>query len=288
MRPAEFRLEFFDRHMPSYAAWVRAQTGARDRQAFDAKFARLTKDLAPISAVLIVAAFILATLGFPRGIVRLSSDGATMRFGGTPYRIFGVSGRVLEAQKESTTEISGGGGGGTIVDGRGTINIDPIKSTTTIGDTVFIEDDDGEEHAVKLTDFDLAVRAGNRLSVKAFAPRGDDSGWIMFVYNHSTRTPYLQHDVAKQLLKPSFLWLLLTVLGLIGAWGLTSLLPTEGSMDFGGKILYVLAAATWVEFFRRSVASLRFGRFRKSAAYKRFVQQVAEEQPVTVAAVAVD
>ena len=274
--------------MPSYAAWVRAHSGARDRQAFDAKFARLTEDLAPISAVLIVAVFILATLGFPRGIVRLSSDGATMRFGGTPYRIFGVSGRVLEAQKESTTEISGGGGGGTIVDGRGTINIDPIKSTTTIGDTVFIEDDDGEEHAVKLTDFDLAVRAGNRLSVKAFAPRGDDSGWIMFVYNHSTRTPYLQHDVAKQLLKPSFLWLLLTVLGLIGAWSLTSLLPTEGGFDFGGKILYVLAAATWVEFFRRSVAALRFRRFRKSAAYKRFVQQIAEEQPATVATVAVD
>ena len=288
MRPAEFRLEFFDRQMPSYAAWVREQTGARDRQRLDRRLARAAEFLAPASAVLIVLAFVLAVRGFPRGIVKLSGDGSTMRFGGTPYRIFGVTGEVLEAQKESTTEISGGGGGGTIVDGRGTIRIDPIKSTTTIGDTVFIEDDDGAEHSVKLTDFDLAVRAGNRLSVKALAPRGEDSGWIIFVYNHSTRTPYLQQDVAKQLLRPSFLWLLLTALGLIGAWSLTSLLPTEGSIDFGGKILYVLAAATWIEFFRRSVAALRFRRFKKSAAYRRFVQQIAEEQPVTVATVAVD
>ena len=288
MKPAEFRLEFFDRHMPSYAAWVRAQSGMRDRQIFGAKLARVTEAMAPLGVVLIILSFILATLGVPRGIARLSADGSTMRFGGKPYRIIGVTGRVLDAKKDITTEISGGGGGGTIVDGRGTITIDPIKSTTTVGDTVFIEDDDGTEHAVQLTDFDLAVRTGNRLSVKAFAPPRDDSGWIMFAYNHSTRTPYLQQDVAKRLLRPSFLWLLLTILGLIGAWSLTSMLPTESSIDFGGKIIYVLAGATWIEFFRRSVARLRLARFKNSAAYSKFVQQVAEERPVTASSVGID
>ncbi len=281
MDAAAFRLEFFDRHMPSYAAWVRTQGDARKQQISDAKIGKLLDGLGaiagPVGAILIVVIFLLAARGWPRGIASLSADGRAMAFGGTPYTIVGLTGQVLETRKDVTTEISGGGGGGTIIDGRGTINIDPIETTTTVGDTVFLEDDDGKEYGVQLTDFDLIVRAGNRLTIQLFKRKGEDSGWLMHAYNHSTREPFLQNDVAKRLLRPSKSWLLLTILGWVGAWNLLSLLPSEGGLDFGGTIIFILVAATWVEFFRRAVAHLRFKRFRTGDAYRQLVSNLAQE-----------
>jgi len=277
--PLAFRLEFYDRHIPSYAAWVRERDATFQQAKWNRKkrefFGSIGAGIGPISAIAIILIFILAALGIPRGIASLSKDGRVIRFGGKAYNIGGITGKVLDARKDITTEISGGGGGGTIVDGRGTINIDPITSTTTVGDTVFLEDDEGLEHSVKMTDLDLALRPGHRLSVMALARPGDDEGLIMYAYNHSTRESFLQTAVAKYLLRPSWLWLLLTILAWIGAWQLLSLLPSEDGLDFGGTIIFILVGATWIEFFRRAVASLRFKRFVKGKAYRRFVEAVA-------------
>lgn len=276
-----FRLEFFDRHMPAYAEWSRAQSAAWDQKKFNAKlnniFGALGGSTGWLGIGLVLLVFVLAALGIPRGTVRLSKDGQTIFFGGTPFSVNNLTGQVLDARKDITQEVSGGGGSGHIVDGRGSITIDPVVTTTTITDTLFLKDEEGLEHSIRLHDFDIVARPGNLVTVQQFARRGQQEGWLGHAYNHSTREAFLQNDVIKVLMRPSWFWLLLTILGWVIAWNLLSLLPSEGGLDFGGTIIFILVAATWLEFFRRSVASLRFRRFRKGRAYQRLLEDVAQE-----------
>jgi len=278
---AALRLEFFDRHMPAYAEWSRGKSAAWNRGKMNAKFGRIFGSMGePIGWIglgLVLVVFILAARGIPRGIVKMSKDGNTVSFGGKPYSVNYLTGQVLEIRKDVTQEISGGGGGGTIVDGRGTINIEPVKTKTTVTDTLYLADEDGLEHAVKLYDVSVDVRAGHRVTVQWLTARGRDSGPISQVYNHSTRVQFLSEGDIKALLRPSKFAYLLTIGGWIAAWQLLSLLPSEGGFDFGGTIIFIVVAATWIEFFGRTVASRRFGRFRKSAAFRDLVNGIVQE-----------
>ena len=267
--------------MPAYADWSRAEFVILDvrklMQKLDPFFRSMGEPVGVFGLGLVFVVFILAALGIPRGIASLSNDGETISFGGKPYSVNHSTGQVLEVRKDITQEISGGGGGGTIVDGRGTINIEPIKTETTITDTLYMADEDGIEHAVKLYNVDVDVRKGNLVTVQWLTARGSNSGPIAQVYNHSTRVQFLSVADIKALLRPSWFMYLLTIGGWVAAWQLLSLLPSEGGFDFGGTIIFILVAATWIEFFGRAVASLRFGRFKKSPAFQNLVKEIVQE-----------
>jgi hypothetical protein len=111
---------------------------------------------------------------------------ATINLGSRQIAIHSMSGEVMDSQKWTTTEISGGGGSGVISNGSGYIEKDEIKSKTTTHDQIIIRTADGEEESLKVEDMNLAVRQGHWVSLIWAIPSGWQEGPFVAVFNHNT------------------------------------------------------------------------------------------------------
>ena len=99
-----------------------------------------------------------------------------------------ASGVIVGEKKWTTTQVSGGGGGGYLHKGSGYISNSPVTSRTTTHDQILVRVEDGTEHAVTLSDVNLAVREGHRVSLIWGISRGADQGPYVGIYNHDTRS----------------------------------------------------------------------------------------------------
>jgi hypothetical protein len=105
----------------------------------------------------------------------------------TMFSICYIKGVVLGKDKHLETKMYGGGGGGYSYNGTGGSAPVSIGSTTTIHDKLYLMDDDNREHAVELTDWDVACREGHKLLVIWVIKGGKDEGPYVSVSNLSTR-----------------------------------------------------------------------------------------------------
>jgi hypothetical protein len=100
--------------------------------------------------------------------------------------LWAVTGQVVGEKKWSTTAVSGGGGGGLILGGDGFISRTRITSHTSIHDQIFVRTDDGGELPVELTNVNLAVRVGHRITVVWGIRKGKERGPYLGLYVHDT------------------------------------------------------------------------------------------------------
>ncbi len=121
--------------------------------------------------------------------------------GGTVYDLYSFTGKVAQANKHMETQVYGGGGGGYSYKGTGTSAPISISSTTVVHDEVFLIDEKGEEVALQLSNFDLAVREGHILTALWLIKEGKDSGKYIIIYNHNIKKRSINHSA----LRPCFL-----------------------------------------------------------------------------------
>jgi hypothetical protein len=111
---------------------------------------------------------------------------SSINLGSRQIAIHSMSGEVMDSQKWTTTEISGGGGRGVISNGSGYIERDEVKSKTTTHDQIIIRTADGEEESLKVENLNLAVRQGHWVSLIWAIPSGWKEGPFVAVFNHNT------------------------------------------------------------------------------------------------------
>ena len=111
---------------------------------------------------------------------------STINVGSRQIEIHSMSGEVMDSQKWTTTEISGGGGEGVLSNGSGYIKQDKIKSKTTTHDQIIIRTADGEEESLKVEDLNLAVRQGHWVSLIWAIPNGWREGPFVAILNQNT------------------------------------------------------------------------------------------------------
>lgn len=112
--------------------------------------------------------------------------------GGKQFTLYSITGIVEDSQKSSTMQVSGGGGGSY---GNGHSAPVHITSKTTIHDQLFVKDAAGVEHAFQLSDFNIAARTGNSVTVLWAVKAGKDSGEYIAVLNQTTQQNFFDSGV---------------------------------------------------------------------------------------------
>ncbi len=131
----------------------------------------------------------------------------TVNLSGKTYKLHVITGTVLSSLKYPEIQVSGGGvlsssGGGY------------ATSTTIIHDEFFLQDRKGNEHSFQLSDFNLAIRESNSVSVIAAVRENRASGPYIAVINHSTDKYYLSNQSLRRVCGPSKVLLIGLFLGL--------------------------------------------------------------------------
>jgi len=137
-------------------------------------------------------------------------------------------GNVVGATKQLETKVSGGGGGGGTFRGTGYSAPVQITSKTVTHDMIHLADEDGQEHALRLQDWDLSARETHLLTAVWLIRKGRKKGPYVAIHNHTlNETDYNERELAKM---HRSLWILLASLAII-------LLP----LSTGIKLVLVVA-----------------------------------------------
>ncbi len=100
------------------------------------------------------------------------------------YKLYWVTGKVVGQVKYATTTVSGRGGG-TSYGGTGSSSV-AISSSSTVHNDIFLVDSNGREHSFQLSNFNVACREGNQLTVIWAIRKGKKEGLYIAVLNHTT------------------------------------------------------------------------------------------------------
>lgn len=159
---------------------------------------------------------------------------ADLVINGKTYDHCWVRGTVVGANKQLETKVSGGGGGGSTYRGTGYTAPVAITSTTTTHDLVHLQEEGGGEHAIRLQNWDLAVRETHRLTAIWLVKKGRKHGPYVAIHNHTlNQTDYNDALLAKM---HRSLWILLVGLAV------ALFLPVGGGLKF---LLCVGVVAYW-------------------------------------------
>ncbi|GAA5017446.1 hypothetical protein GCM10023206_30200 [Acinetobacter puyangensis] len=107
---------------------------------------------------------------------------------GKNYNIYEFTGKVAHSNKQLETVVSGGGGGGATYQGTGGAAPVRISSTTYTHDDIFLVNDQGQEHVLRLVDWDIATREGHIIQAIWLIKEGKDEGSYVAINNLSTNT----------------------------------------------------------------------------------------------------
>ena len=94
-----------------------------------------------------------------------------------------VTGTVASADKQLETKVSGGGGGGGSYRGTGYTAPVTVSSKTVTHDAIYLVDANGQEHALRLQDWDLSVREGHELTAVWLIKKGKSKGDYVAMHN---------------------------------------------------------------------------------------------------------
>lgn len=122
--------------------------------------------------------------------------------GGRSYTLHGIKGTVVGTGKISDTRSTTSGG-----------NYNPNTGTyapvshhihTDIHDQIFLRDPEGHEHAIKLVNWNVAVREGHEWSAFWAIQKGNTSGDYIAVMNRTVNENMFAESTIKQMCKPKF------------------------------------------------------------------------------------
>lgn len=131
---------------------------------------------------------------------------------GKEYQIYSVSGKVLDSKKHYETKVSGGGGGGYTNQGSGYTAPVSISSTTVIHDSIFLQDKEGKEHSIQLTNFDVVSREGNELTAVWAIKKNKKKGPYIAIFNHSVSESAFNGSKMFWMMAPHWLILLAAII----------------------------------------------------------------------------
>jgi len=145
-----------------------------------------------------------------------------------------VRGTAVGVDKKLETKVQGSGGGGSSYRGTGYTAPVRITSSTTTHDLIHLQDENGKEHALRLQNWDLAVRETHELTAIWLVKPGKSGGPYVAIHNHSLdQTDYDEKGIAK-LARPLPI--------LLAAWLIIVLLPFSGGNTF---LLCVAVFVAW-------------------------------------------
>jgi len=98
------------------------------------------------------------------------------------YRTYGT---VLEHKRSSETHVSSSGGGGYVGKYGGHVEAAQIHSKVITTDDIWIETGNGNEEKISLTNYDVALRSGQKISIFHAILEGEKNGPYMCLVNHS-------------------------------------------------------------------------------------------------------
>jgi len=96
-----------------------------------------------------------------------------------------TSGTVLEHKRSSETHVSSSGGGGYVGSHGGQVAAAQVHSTVITTDDIWIEQENGSEKKISLTNYDVALRSGHKISIFYAVLEGENKGPYMCLVNHS-------------------------------------------------------------------------------------------------------
>lgn len=123
-----------------------------------------------------------------------------IKIGGTNYAIYYIKGTVVGKDKHLETQVSGGGGGGYSHQGTGYSGAVSISSRTITHDKIFLQDENGKEHAVELTNWDIACREGHQMLMQWIVKGNEKNGPYVCIANSNTDTVLTDNHKIKELL----------------------------------------------------------------------------------------
>ena len=103
-----------------------------------------------------------------------------IKAGGNKYRLEYTTGIVITHDKRTETVVHG--------------NASTTSSFSVVHDDIILLGDKGGEKAFQLVEFDVACREGNKLTIVWAAKKGQELGWDIAVYNHSTSRIHFNHN----------------------------------------------------------------------------------------------
>jgi hypothetical protein len=114
----------------------------------------------------------------------------TLGLYGRTFEIHTQSGKVVGQSSSTTTQVSGGGSN------YAGDRVNPVRSSTTVRNDIFLADRDGKEHHYSLTNFNVACREGHELSVLWAIRQGKQNGPYFLVVNHTTSEQFWSSDAS--------------------------------------------------------------------------------------------
>lgn len=145
---------------------------------------------------------------------------------GKRYEVHQFHGQVMKANKHLETQVRGGGGGGFTYQGTGGSGSVSISSTTVTHDDLFLRDEQGQEHVLRLRDWDVACREGHEMQALWLSRDGKQTDYVM-IRNRTTATERWGHKPLARifrLLEPFWLWMVVAIVIVLSIMGSSMLL----------------------------------------------------------------
>jgi len=140
-------------------------------------------------------------------------------------RFYRTSGTVLDSKRSSETHVSSSGGGGYVGRYGGTVSAPTVHSNVVTTDDFWIETENGNEEKISMTNKDISLRNGQKISLfHAIADHKKEGPYILLL-NHSdgnNKTIKTSHSWwVEEQVRGSFVGLIkIILLGVIVAYGM--------------------------------------------------------------------
>lgn len=153
------------------------------------------------------------------------------------YKFCVFKGIVLGSSKDSRTHVYGGYST--------QYSYTPIRSSVSVHDILFLKDQNGQEHEIHVTNWDIGARDGHELLFVWTINSGGGSGPYLCIKNLNTGMTYTNKDEIKNMSRHSFLRLNLYItLPLVAPFFLLWLLLIAGFLGYGKDIFYAFKGIT--------------------------------------------
>lgn len=114
--------------------------------------------------------------------------------------IEGFTGKVVEHGKDREVKVSGSGGGGYSSYGSGYTNPVSIRSETTIHDSIFLINKNGEERDFQFKNYDIAVRKDHIVTVLYCYEEGmNNKAQVFAACNNSLKKDFVDRKTVREI-----------------------------------------------------------------------------------------
>ncbi len=150
-----------------------------------------------------------------------------IKAGGKEYILSAVTGTVANVEKIVKTHVYGGN--------------QSVSSSNTVDTQIYLTDNNGREHSFQLSDWDIACRNGNKLTISWLLPKGMSSSNIdkrryILVINHTTDLRWTANIV--NICRRVKARLLFAIMGIFALFGAFTHLVDNFNISIGSAIAY--------------------------------------------------